>query len=491
MILRKNITEQKIDLILVFLLLLLTPLFFYKLGQSSLVSFDEAWYADIGRNILNKVDLFNLYWNGNYYIDHPPAGFWFIALGQAFFGINEFGARFSSALFGLLTVVTVFFLGRDLFKDLGVFGSRLIGITSAIALSSSPWFLYRARSANLDATLTFLFVLTIYLAYKSSKSKKYLIFFTLSLVLLILTKSVVPFTILPVLLVIFWKNFPYKLKDLVVPSLIFLSILGLWFFSQLDNHDHFLERYLSIGLPGVGVKTSFLENLKLMKEYLHNGIGKWFWPGVISIFLGPFLLKKRFFILSTLFISFFTPFLFSQKGHIWHLIPLHPFMILSFFGFFYTVVYLLLIKSSFNIFPSILNIIPSTKKFKLNSSLNPFLAGIPIILICAYYSFLQIRRIWYEFVDIPAFVSDEAILSKEAGKYPEKFYLDGDFGPSAVFYSGKIVEQVRNERLKGLFEGKERFLVITNNWRLTELGIGEGEYMLLKSDRDKVLILKH
>ena len=46
------------------------------------------------------------------------------------------------------------------------------------------------------------------------------------------------------------------------------------------------------------------------------------------------------------------------------------------------------------------------------------------LILVGYVSFLQTRRSWYEFIDIPAFVSDEAILSKEAGKYPYNFYIE-------------------------------------------------------------------
>jgi 4-amino-4-deoxy-L-arabinose transferase-like glycosyltransferase len=483
-------SSNRLDILLVFLLSLTLPLFFYKLGQSSLVSFDEAWYADIARNILKTGDVLNLYWNGKYFTDHPVAGYWIIALGQAIFGINEFGSRFGSAILGFFTLVILYFLGKELFNNFGSFASRLVGFLSAIALASSPWFLFRARSGNLDATLTFFFVLTFFLALKSVKNKKYLIFFTFSLIFLLLTKSVVPFTIIPVLLVIFWGSRGYKFKDLLVPGIILITFIGSWFYAQLDNHDHFIQRYLSIGLPGIEAKASFKDNLSLMKEYLHNGIGKWFWPGVISIILGPLLLQKRFFILTIFSISFFAPFLFSQKGHIWHLLPLHPFMILAFFGFFYVILNWLLTKFFFYVFPYLLSLSPLKKKFKVSKKIIAILTAIPIILVCVYYSFIQIRRVWYEFVDIPAFISDEAILSKEAGKFKEKFYIDGDFGPTAVFYSGKKVEQIRNERLAELFKNETSFVLITNDWRLTQMDISNGQYKLIKKDRDKILILK-
>ena len=40
--------------LMLLLFLLFSPLYLYKLGQSSLVSFDEAWYAQIARNVLKN-----------------------------------------------------------------------------------------------------------------------------------------------------------------------------------------------------------------------------------------------------------------------------------------------------------------------------------------------------------------------------------------------------------------------------------------------------
>src|SRR3989344_3337898 len=121
------------NLFIFLFLLVISPLFFYKLGQSSLVNWDEAWYAVISRNILTTGDPLNLIYNGLPYIDHPPAGFWLIALSFKLFGINEFTARLASAVAGFISLIVVYFLGKELFN-------RAVGITSALALSSSVWF---------------------------------------------------------------------------------------------------------------------------------------------------------------------------------------------------------------------------------------------------------------------------------------------------------------------------------------------------------------
>ena len=97
--------------ILAFLATLLTfPLFLYKLGQTSLVSWDEAWYAEVARNILKTGNIINLTWNGHPYTDHPPVGFWLMAATYKIFGINEFLTRFPSALSGILSIILLYFL---------------------------------------------------------------------------------------------------------------------------------------------------------------------------------------------------------------------------------------------------------------------------------------------------------------------------------------------------------------------------------------------
>lgn len=451
----KHFFQNKDDILNVFLLTFTLPLFFYKLGQSSLDNWDEAWYGEIAKNLLHSGDLFNLAFNGAAYFDHPPAGFWLMALTYKIFGINEFWTRFPSAVAGFICIIVLYFLGKELFN-------RIVGFASAVALSSAIWFIYRARSGNLDVFLTMFFVLTFYLAFKAVKNKIYLVPFFISLSFLFLTKSVVPFTILPALLIIFWGVKNYKIKDVVFPSLLFLAITSTWFIIQLVTQPNFIGRYIVIGLPGLNVNSSYLENFNLAKSYLHSGIGKWFWPGIFSVISGAFLFQKRFIALFVFFLVFFIPLIFSHKGQIWHLIPLQPFLILAFFGL-----------------SSIL----------LNRLIrNRFFISCIILGVSFYFSFMQIRQIWYQFIDIPGFISDEAILSKEAGKYPYEFFIDGDYVPVAAFYSGKNVNIIRYYGLETIFSGSKPFLLITTKWRLDEGNIKESRYRIIKKDRDKILI---
>lgn len=444
------------DAIFLITIIFLLPIFFFKLGQSSLDNWDEAWYGAIAKNIVRSGDLIHLSWNGAPFTDHPPAGFWLMAIPLKLFGVSEFWVRFTSAICGVLSLVSLYLLGKVLVNP-------LVGYVSSVALSSATWFLYRARSGNLDVILTFFFLLTLLLGIKSKDNKKLLLPFIFSLGILLLIKTAVPFTIIPALVIVFW-GIKFKRVEWILMLLLLTCLIGGYFGYMILTSPGFLAHYLNIGLPGVHPSGFNSDNLFLMKKYLHNGIGKWFWPGIFSIGVGLFLGKKSFLILSIFFLTFFTPFLFSTKGHIWHLIPLYPFMILSFFSVFYLV---------------------------LNRLLkNKVLVNMIIIFVAFYISFIQIRTSWLQFINIPAYISDEAILSREAGKYTETFYIDGDFGPTAHFYSEKVVKKIANEELREIFNKDKSFVLITGQWRLDKELILASKYRTLKKDRDRMLILK-
>lgn len=451
---------KQFDILFFIACLLLSPLFFYKLGQTSLVSWDEAWYAEVAKNIMLSGNLINMTWNGRPYFDHPTTGYWLMALTFKIFGVNEFWVRFPSAIAGITSIILLYFLGKKLFNP-------LVGLSSAIALSSAIWFIFRSRSGNLDSVLTMFFLLTFLLAVKAAENKKYLFGFIISLSLLFLTKTMVPFTIIPSLILIFYQNKLYKLKDLILPALLFLSITGGWFISQIIQYPNFLQNYIGVGLRGANLESTHLANLKLTKDYLYHGIGRWFWPGILSLALSIFFRQKRFYILIIFFISFILPIIFSPKIQIWHLIPLSPILILVYFGFTFTLLEKYLPKWKYHLY------------------------GI-ILIFSAFIYLNQIKMIWYQFIDTPAFVSDEAILSKEAAKYSQKLIVDGEYRPAALFYSEKgSIQQApkKDDEFIDLLKSNDEFLLITNQWRLEKLNIPTSNYQVLKEDRDKILIL--
>lgn len=388
--------------------------------------------------------------------------------------------------------------------------NRFVGLASALALCSSTWFLYRARSGNLDIPLTFFFLLTVYLSIKAYSNRKFFLPFCLSLTYLILIKASLPFTIIPTLAIIFSptklfnilnifsnktvgkivnlvpkdtlfsvNNKIYRITDLLLPIILITLFFGGWLLGLYLENPGLLQEFFRHGQRGVGLNASYLQNLQTITQYLHNGIGKWYWPGLISIFLSIFFFQKRFIILTIFFISYMFPFIFSSIGELWHLIPVYPIMILSFFGFFSV-----LLEFGSNVFVSIF------KRF--NIVYFKIISELFILCIAFIYFFIQSQANWNNFVNIPAYFSDEAILSRDAGVYPYNFYIDGaDFTPTAAFYSGKKVQKIWEGGLPELFESQNHFVLITHQWRLDKAKIPSRKYLIIAKDRDKILIMRN
>ncbi|MDO8619221.1 MAG: glycosyltransferase family 39 protein [Candidatus Daviesbacteria bacterium] len=439
------------------LLVLFSPLFFYKLGQSSLISWDEAWYAEVSRNIIKSGDPFNLFWNGSPFSDKPPGGFWLEAIAFKLFGVSNLTARLVSAFAGVFCVLVIYLLGTKLFN-------KLTGFICAVALTSTTWFLYRSRFGDLDTLLTLFYLLVIYLGFLARENKKFLLPFSLVLAYLPMIKGLVFLpSVIPAVLIIFWGNKTYKIKDYLIPIVASVGLFGIWILFQALHSPDLALYHFAHSLRNSSTDTDILINLKQFKDYLHDGMGRWFWPGILGVFLGFFLKNRGLLALSVFSLVYSVQFLFSPKVEIWHLIPLYPFMILSFFG-------------SLNV------IVERVNKQKR-------IMYLLILIFALYISLPQIKKMWFEFIDIPAFVTDEEILAKEAGKYPYPFYIDQSFEPSAVFYSGKDAHWENIYGLPQLFDHKSTFVLIVKQYMLDDLKINPKDYTILKKDRDKILIL--
>jgi hypothetical protein len=112
-----------------------------------------------------------------------------------------------------------------------------------------------------------------------------------------------------------------------------------------------------------------------------------------------------------------------------------------------------------------------------------------VFAICLLIAVPSLFKNWYEFIDTPKYISDEAILSTEASGYKERLLIDGDFIPAAAYYSEKFVDKASG-KLTEDFASKEPFLMITKQWRLDAEKIPSSQYRIIKKDRDLLLIFK-
>jgi 4-amino-4-deoxy-L-arabinose transferase-like glycosyltransferase len=214
-------------------------IYFVNLGQWDLWSPDEPRYAEVSREMVNGGDWILMHRNGELYTDKPPLFFWFNGISSFLWqGVTPFSVRFPSALFGTLTVLLTFFIGRRLY-------SSRTGFLSGLILATSFQFAYLSTRGNIDTTLTFFTTASILCFiqwYQSNqegeislKGMKGLSFYGyyVGMALATLAKGPVGF-ILPLLVTLLfllvqkdWKGI--KAMRLLPGILLFLAIVLSWY----------------------------------------------------------------------------------------------------------------------------------------------------------------------------------------------------------------------------------------------------------------------
>lgn len=89
--------------------------------------------------------------------------------GIAIFGLNELGVRITPVIYGTLTVLLMFFLGRALFK------SSVAGLIASFLLAISPWHIQLTRASFESSHATLWVILGVWLLVKGFKDQKWFI----------------------------------------------------------------------------------------------------------------------------------------------------------------------------------------------------------------------------------------------------------------------------------------------------------------------------
>jgi len=141
-------------------------LYFLNLGRWDLWNPDEPRYAQVAKEMVSRGDWILMHYNGRIYPDKPPLFFWLIALSSNLWqGFSSFSVRFIPALFGTLTVLLTFLIGKNLYA------SRT-GFLSGLILATSSQFAYLSTRGNIDTTLTFFTTASIYCFSKWYRARK-------------------------------------------------------------------------------------------------------------------------------------------------------------------------------------------------------------------------------------------------------------------------------------------------------------------------------
>lgn len=160
---------------------------FPTLGAADLKDWDEAIYASVAREMYRNGDVVHLVFNGKEFVDKPPLFMLLTALGYGAMGINEFSARFVSAVFGVGCVVLVFFVLRRLISSGPAFLASLF-------LLSHYQFLREVRHGRMETMVAFFITLAILALVNMREDRKWTLLFFAACGLAVLTKSAMGIT---------------------------------------------------------------------------------------------------------------------------------------------------------------------------------------------------------------------------------------------------------------------------------------------------------
>jgi 4-amino-4-deoxy-L-arabinose transferase-like glycosyltransferase len=239
-----------------FLSLIFGIAFFQFLGRLPLIETDEARYMEIPREMIERGDFITPTLNYVKYFEKPPLHYWVNVLSIKLFGETEFAARFFGALWGVLGILLVYYLGRKLF-------GRREGMLSALTLGTSVGIIVQSRINITDTTLTICMTACLgcfLLALQEGERRKGLYYhlFYLFAALAVLAKGLIGF-VLPGAIIFCYLLITRRWRQLREMRLVtgiplFLAVCAPWFILvSLRNpefarfffiHEHF-ERFLT------------------------------------------------------------------------------------------------------------------------------------------------------------------------------------------------------------------------------------------------------
>ena len=173
-------------LVLLALLALSGLLFFLGLGDMGLTDRDEGRNAEAGREMFESGDRLTPTFNYELRVAKPVFLYWLMDLSYRLFGINEFAARFPSALFGVaLIVLQYFFLAYVRDQRIALFGALMLLLNVEI--------LALGRMALTDSVLIFFTTASLYGfwlgVHEEGPARRWIWVFYIGLALATLTKG--------------------------------------------------------------------------------------------------------------------------------------------------------------------------------------------------------------------------------------------------------------------------------------------------------------
>jgi len=229
------------------LIIVISAIFFFIpfLGSVHLFDWDEINFAESAREMIVTGNFSRVQIDFHPFWEKPPLFFWMQALSMKLFGINEFAARFPNAVIGILTLLTLYFIGKKLYDE-------KFGLIWALAYLGSFLPHIYFKSGIIDPFFNFFIFLSVIFLAKSirdngeNKGLKYAFLAGISIGLATLTKGPVGLLIAGISVLVYWATMKFKRisswKNILLFSISCLIITSLWFVPEMINNGFWFIR---------------------------------------------------------------------------------------------------------------------------------------------------------------------------------------------------------------------------------------------------------
>ena len=216
---------------------------FFRLGSITLFDVDEAVFAEATKEMVQSGDWINPTYNGENRYDKPILIYWLMAVSYKIFGINEFAARFPSALSGVLLCLSIFLFVRYLYDNKRA-------LYASVSFVLSLYYLAYSHAAVTDMVLTLFISLSLFSFYLSLKMhRRYIYGFYIFSALAFLTKGLIgivfPFGIAFIYLLI-TDGLKGMKKAIDIWGMLLFSVVSFpWYIAQyLINGQEFIQQFI-------------------------------------------------------------------------------------------------------------------------------------------------------------------------------------------------------------------------------------------------------
>jgi 4-amino-4-deoxy-L-arabinose transferase-like glycosyltransferase len=220
------------------------------LGHVHLFDWDEINFAESSREMIVTGDYSRVMVGFQPFWEKPPLFFWMQAVAMHVFGINEFSARLPNAIFGIITLLSLYYMGkRERNEQFGI----LWALSYFASLLPHLYF----KSGIIDPVFNYFIFTGVYFLYRTMHEPisklRHAIFAGGLIGLAVLTKGPVGLLIpllsfISIIALYRFKLWP-RLKDVLVFTFMILVVSSAWYGLEIiKNGPWFLVEFIKYQL---------------------------------------------------------------------------------------------------------------------------------------------------------------------------------------------------------------------------------------------------